>query len=119
MSVIQLETDKQKRKCLSDLLALVIFAVPTVTRTVRVEQNRRDLLLSFLTDALDEQLLIMGVYARVDSAMNEKNWLAEIVETCVENMKQGISQTDTISIAILHENVRDGSVRVGSLGIWH
>ncbi len=71
MSAILVETDEQKRKCLSDLLALVIlFSIPTTTRTARAEQERIDLLLPSLAEALNERMPIMGVFERVDALMN-------------------------------------------------
>ncbi len=119
MAAILVETDEQKRACLAQLLALVIFAVPSITRTERVEQDRRDMLFLFLSETLDENIAIMEIYARVDAAMNEKRWLADIIETCVERMRNGISQTDMISVSMLHESVLDGSLRAGSNGIWY
>ena len=119
MRTILVETEEQKRACLAQLLALVIFALPSITRTERVEQTRRDILLVFLSDTLDESIAIMDIYARVDAAMNEKKWMMSVIETCIEQMQQGISQNDSISIGILHENVLDGSVRPGSNGIWY
>jgi len=101
MRTILVETDEQKRACLAQLLALVIFALPSITRTERVEQTRRDILLVFLSDTLDESIAIMDIYARVDAAMNEKKWMMSVIETCIEQMQQGISQNDSISISIL------------------